>query len=166
MCIEPHTTVSVHYFGLPIGCQLQLDAIDEVIDPLNDYKGPWLLQLWAQALFQLWILEPETGSTCFVIASPVVPNRRWCSHRQLFLLIGAHQPVWCTDGGVGMTGLPMYPPPVQDLWFQTIAKADREAIYSLQDWHQVEENLTSVTLEGEVEWLITGSSTPNQLAAL
>ena len=30
----------------------------------------------------------------------------------------------------------------------------------------IEGSLTNVTLEGEVDWLISGSITPNQLAAL
>lgn len=41
-----------------------------------------------------------------VIASPVITNNRWQSHRQLFRPCRGSS-VWCTDGCVWMTALPM-----------------------------------------------------------
>ena len=51
-----------------------------------------------------------------MIPSPVIPNKRWKSHRQLFHPSWGSS-VWCTDGCVGMTGCLCIYHQCKHLWF-------------------------------------------------
>ena len=71
-----------------------------------------------------WSLRPIKWEP--VIASQVIPNKRWRSHRQPC----GGSLVWRTDGCVGMTGCLCIHHQCKHLWFHT--KACRQGGYSPQ----------------------------------
>ena len=90
-----------------------------------------------------------------VIASPVIPNKDGTATDSCFALIGAHQ------RGVLKDVLGWLAAHVSTTSTRAVISG-----YCLQTDARLRRRLTNVTLDGIVEWVITGSITPYQPAAL